>query len=336
MINRGYTQSWNFTIERKLPMDAVGSVAYVGTNTVHQLMDRNINVAGPGTLNNSDLPLAKLYGRQAASWMWDGIGYATYNSLQATLNKNFSRGLFAKGAYTFGKALNMADDTGWVGLRSFNWEPMIGRNYAPAGYDRTHMFTMAWVYELPAGKGKALALSGPLDTIFGGWRVTGQFSAYSGTAFTVSGSSQSLRCAGSTACAQTADQIGPVRKIDTERGPNKPYYDPTSFQDPLRTFNPANPVYRPGSMGIQSLRGPGFWRLDPMISKIFSITERFRTEFRAEAFNITNTPRWGNPNGGAGSVQYNPDGSIRNLQNFMSITSAGGLRSVRFGMRVEF
>ena len=101
-------------------------------------------------MNNSDLPLAKAYGRQAASWMWDGIGYATYNSLQATLNKNFSKGLFLKGAYTFSKALNMADDTGWQAVRGFNWEPMFARNYTAAGYDRRHMLTMAWLYELPA------------------------------------------------------------------------------------------------------------------------------------------------------------------------------------------
>ncbi|HET8549271.1 MAG TPA: TonB-dependent receptor, partial [Bryobacteraceae bacterium] len=115
-LHRGYIQSWNFTVERKLPADIVGSVAYVGTKTVHQLMDRNINVAGPGTLNNNELPLSKLYGRQGSAWMWDGIGNGSYNSLQATLNKNFSHGLLLKGAYTWSKTLNMVDDTGWANL----------------------------------------------------------------------------------------------------------------------------------------------------------------------------------------------------------------------------
>jgi hypothetical protein len=91
-----------------------------------------------------------------------------------------------------------------------------------------------------------------------------------------------------------------------------------------------------GTVGRNSLYGPGFWKLDPMISKEFSVTERVKTEFRAEAENITNTPRWNNPSAGSGSLQLNPDGSIRSLNNFMSITGAGGLRTVRFGLRMQF
>jgi len=333
-INRGYILSWNFTVERKLPFDMVGNVGYVATRTVGQLLDRNINSGGPGSsLNTSTLPLARLYGRVIGSSMWDGIGFGSYHSLQATLNKNVSRGLFLKGAYTWSKTLNMSDDTGWAGLSMWHWEPEIHRNYAPAGYDRRHMLTMAWVYDLPVGRGRRVDLRGIADRALGGWRITGMFSAYSGLPFNVTGSGASVRCVG---CTQTADQIAPIRKIDTERGPGKPYFDPISFRDPLVTFNAADPVFRSGSMGRNPLFGPGFWRLDPMLSKEFTITERVRTEFRAEAQNITNTPRWSNPSGGSASMILNPDGSIRQLNNFMTITGAGGLRTVRFGLRTEF
>lgn len=334
-LHRGYIQSWNFTVERKLPLNMVGDVAYVGTRTVHQLLDRNINTAGPGSALNlqANLPLAKLYGRTNGANMWDGIGDGSYHALQASLNKNIGHGLFLKGAYTLSKTLNMADEDGWAGLAFTNWEPEYRRNYAPAGYDRRQMFTMAWVYDLPVGKGKAIALSGLTDQILGGWKISGIFSAYTGTPFTVSGSGSATRCVG---CPTTAEQIAPVRKIDTERGPGKPYYDPNSFRDPLFFFDPANPVYRQGSMGRNALYGPGFWRLDPMISKEFVVTERVRTEFRAEAVNITNTPSWGNPNGGSANLRLNPDGSIRDLNNFMAITGAGGLRTVRFGLRMQF
>jgi outer membrane receptor protein involved in Fe transport len=334
MLNRGYIQSWNFTVERKLPLDFLANVGYVATKTVHQMLDRNINSGGPGSsLNTSNLPLARLYGRVIGSNMWDGIGTGSYHSLQASLNRDFGRGLFVKGAYTWSKTLNMADDDGWAGLAFSSWEPELKRNYAPAGCDRRHMFTMAWVYDLPFGRGKRWDLRGITDGAFGGWRLTGMFSAYTGTPFTVTGSAAAVRCVG---CTQTADQIGPVRKIDTERGPGKPYYDPTSFRDPLFSFNPANPVYRFGTMGRNVLYGPGFWRLDPMLSKEVSVKERVRVEFRAEAQNITNTPRWGNPNAGSASPILNSDGSIRQLNNFMTITGAGGLRSFRFGLRTEF
>ncbi|HWR51867.1 MAG TPA: hypothetical protein VN428_12210, partial [Bryobacteraceae bacterium] len=333
-LRRGYIQSWNFTLERKLPWDAVGSVAYVATRTIGQMLDRNINTNGPGQdVNAQTRALAKLYGRTNAANMWDGIGYGAYNALQASLNKQFTKGLFLKGAYTWSKTLNMADEDGWAGLAMWNWEPMISRNYAPAGYDRPHMLTMAWVYELPIGQGKSLELTGVADKVLGGWKINGVFSAYSGTPFGSSGSGSSLRCNG---CSQTADLIAPVKKIDEERGPGKPYLDPTSFMDPLIYFNQTG-VYRPGTTGRNFLRGPGFWRVDPAIYKEFKITERFRTEFRMEAQNFTNTPRWNNP-GSTGSATPTRDaaGNITKLNNFMTLNGAGGLRQLRFGLRVQF
>ena len=76
MLHRGYIQSWNATLERKLPFDMVGSVAYVATRTIHQLMDININTVGPGLgTTTANLPLAKAYGRTIATNMWDGWGY---------------------------------------------------------------------------------------------------------------------------------------------------------------------------------------------------------------------------------------------------------------------
>ena len=99
----------------------VGSAGYVATRTIHQLIDRNINSVGPGLgTTTANLPLAKLYGRTIAMNMWDGIGMSNYHSLQASLNKSFSKGLMAKVNYTFGKSLSMADEDGWVGLPLYN------------------------------------------------------------------------------------------------------------------------------------------------------------------------------------------------------------------------
>ncbi|MGH9722813.1 MAG: TonB-dependent receptor domain-containing protein [Bryobacteraceae bacterium] len=332
-IHRGYIQSWNFTVQRKLPLDMVGSVGYVATRTVHQLLQRNINTAGPGTLNARDLPLAKLYGKTIAANMWDGYGPGSYHSLQATFDKSFAKGLFLKGAYTWSKTLNMADDDGTAGLAMFDWDPMIKRNYAPAGYDRRHMMTMAWMYDIPVGKGKHFGLSGPLDLILGGWRLNGVFSAYSGTPFSMTASGDSLRCFG---CAQTVDLVGPVTKIDNERGPAKPYFDPAAFFDPLWSFNTASPVYRPGTTGRNFLYGPGFWKVDPMLSKTFKVKERYEAEFRFEAQNGTNTPRWNQPNTGTGQIQRDASGKVTDYRNFMAVTGAGGVRTARLGLRLTF
>ena len=80
-IHRGYIMSWNGTVERQLPFNMIGSVGYVATRTIHQLIDRNINTVGPGIgTTTANLPLAKLYGRTIAMNMWDGIGTSNYHS----------------------------------------------------------------------------------------------------------------------------------------------------------------------------------------------------------------------------------------------------------------
>ncbi|MBL8173252.1 MAG: TonB-dependent receptor [Bryobacterales bacterium] len=339
MLNRGYIQSWNFTLERNLPWQMVGNVGYVATRTIHQMMDININTIGPGLgTSTANLPLAQLYGRTIGTNMWDGWASGKYDSLQSSLQKNFTHGLLIRTAYTFGKARNFADEDGWVGLRLWNWGPMIRRNYGPAGYDRTHAFTTGWNYELPVGKGKKVALDNPVaNFIAGGWKLAGTFVAYTGTPFTVTGSGSSLQCIG---CTQTADIVAPIRKLGG-KGPQNPYFDPLSFRDPLFSFNAANPVYRPGDSGYGILRGPGYWRLNPALFKEFVIKEKIRAEFRAESNNITNSPIWNNPNGGSGSMLLTPQGTLRTdvanpTGNFMSITGASTGRDIRFGLRIAF
>ena len=116
-IHRGYIQSWNLTLERKLPANFLVSAGYVGNQTVRQFLDRDINAApiGTGTLGR---PLVATQNRRIEALMWDGWGNANYHSLQVAINKEFSKGLFMKGAYTYSKAINMSDDDGWAGLRS--------------------------------------------------------------------------------------------------------------------------------------------------------------------------------------------------------------------------
>jgi hypothetical protein len=332
LLHRGYIQSWNFTIERQLPYRMLGSVAYVGNHTVHWMADVDINAAAPGT-GSAGRPLFAKWGRNITTNMWDGFADGNYNSLQTSLNRGIGGGLFLKGSYTWSKAINLADEDGWAALRYFNWGPVIKRNRTVAGYDRRHMFTMAFVWNVPAGKGKKFNIdSKVLDGIAGGWALSSVFSAYSGAPFTVSGSSASLNAPGNS---QTADQIAPVKKIGNF-GPGQQYFDPMSFVDP--NFNRPSNVFRFGTMGPNALYGPGYWRDDVNLTKNFKLTERVNMEFRAQAFNLTNTIRWNNPNAGSASMQLNPDGSLRNANNFMSITGTPTdyERQLRFGLRLSF
>jgi outer membrane receptor protein involved in Fe transport len=331
-INRGYIQSWNFTIERKLPGDIITSVGYVGTQTVHQLIDRDINAAPPGT-GPAGRPLAATQNRRIQMLMWDGIANGNYHGLQVAINRAFSNGLLLKGAYTFSKAINYADDDGWTGLGGgWNWEPTIRRNRAAAGYNRAQMFTLGGVYELPFGKGRKMANQGIVAHLLGGWQTNGTFSAYTGTPFTVFANGAELNAPGSS---QTADLVisGKVRTIG-EIGANKSWFDPLAFRQPFGV--------RFGTTGRNTMFGPGLWNINMSLFRTFKLTEKIKMEFKAESFNMTNTPKFSNPIANVGSMSLNPDGTVRALNNFSSIIStlpnlaAPSERQYRFGLRLEF
>ena len=107
-----------------------------------------------------------------------------------------------------------------------------------------------------------------------------------------------------------------------------PYFDPTAFA----------PVNEPrfGTAGFNSLYGPGRVNWDLSAFRNFPVTERVNLQFRAEGFNVTNTPKFGNPGSNVSNVQYAPDGSIRNLNGFGEITSASEERQFSLGLRLSF
>ncbi|MCC7157676.1 MAG: TonB-dependent receptor [Bryobacterales bacterium] len=310
-LHRGYTQSWNFTLERRLPAEIITSLAYVGTQSVHLLADRDINAGSPGG-GAASRPYFSRFGRNLATLMWDGYLSSNYHSLQMSVRKSYRNGLMLQGAYTWSKAINMTDDDGWAGV-GWNWGPVFHRNRAAAGYDRTQMLQMGWVYELPMGKGKKYLSSGVASYIVGGWSVNGIMSCISGTPFTVSSPGGSLNAPGNS---QTADQVGPATFLgQIGRGSN--YYDPAAFK--------AVTGVRFGSTGRNILRQPGVWNTDLTINKNFKFGERISTDFRAEFYNFPNTSHFGGV--ASGDVTSG---------NFMRILSSYGERQIRFGLRFAF
>jgi hypothetical protein len=315
-INRGYVQSWNFTIERKLAAAMTGSVAYVGTQSTNMLGDRDINAAPLGAGNNGR-PLFSQFGRNRDLQMWDGWMSSNYHGLQTSLRGNVAKDLFIQGAYTWSKAINMTDENGWVGV-NWNWDPVIRRNRATAGYDRTHVFQMGFLYEAPFGKGKRFLsnIGGPANMILGGWQLSGIYYAFSGTPFTVTADGARLNTPGSL---QTADQLAGFEYL-YGKGPGQPYFTPGAFVNPT----PAGGAIRFGTTGRNRFRGPGVAGIDANLLKNIRITEKVVLTFRAEAANLTNTPRFGNPG-------TNVDGA-----NFGIVTTASGERQLRFGLRLAF
>jgi len=245
-LHRGYIQSWNFTVEHKLPANVAVSAGYVGTQTVHQMIDLNINAAAPGA-GPTGRPLAATQNRLIDMLMWDGSASGNYNALQVAINRQFSNGLLLKGGYTWSKAINWIDDDGWTGAPTWNWQPVQDRNRAVAGYDRAQMFTMGFVYEFPFGKGRSWAKEGFASHLLGGWQTNGTFVTYTGTPFTVGAAGTELNAPGNS---QTADLVksGKVAVLG-QIGANTSWFDPLAFKQPTGV--------RFGSTGATPCSDPG-------------------------------------------------------------------------------
>jgi hypothetical protein len=174
-------------------------------------------------------------------------------------------------------------------------------------YDRTHQFTASGAVELPFGPDKRWAQQGAAKILLSGWQVNGLLVLYSGPPFSVTSSATTLNAPGN---AQTADQVKPNVQI---LGLRDSWFDPLAFA-PVTAA-------RFGSAGWNILRAPGLANLDASVYRQFRISERFGLQFRAEAFNVTNTPHFAAPNANVSNLQLNPDGSIRSLNNYTVITS---------------
>jgi len=311
-MKRGYIESWNFTIEHKLPGEIVGSVAYVGSQSINGFAFTQLNASQwPGAGNNSRPGYIK-FGRTANTRLWNGSSHADYHSLQATVNRRFTSGLFLKGAYTYSHAIADTSYGDWTTF-SFNALNQMYRNRTNAPFNRPQMLQLAYVYELPFGTGKKWAQDGAARAILGGWQINGIFSAVKGGQFSLSASGTSLNM---NSNPQTPDQIKPeVAKLGNVG--DLPFFDTTAFANITDV--------RFGNVGLLTMRGPGAINMDFSLFRSFRITERFKAEFRAEGFNISNTPHFGNPNGSVTNVNF---GKILGV--------ADDPRKFRFGLRIAF
>ncbi len=312
-LKRGYIESWNVAIERKLPGAIIGTVAYVGTQSINGFAFQQINASQTPGSGNAGRPLYAKFGRTANTRLWNGRTHSDYHGLQTSIDRRFRNGLLLKGSYTWSHAIAEANYGDWTTF-SFNALSQLSRNRANAPFNRPHVFQLAYIYELPFGKGKPWAQDGVARAILGGWQINGIFSSYQGGQYTLSASGTSLNMPGGN--SQTPDQIKPeIAKLGNVG--DGTFFDTTAFANITEV--------RFGNVGLYSMRGPGAVNMDMSLFRSFQITEKIKTEVRIEGFNISNTPHFGNPTSGITS------------SNFGKITSVSAdPRSFRFGLRIAF
>jgi Carboxypeptidase regulatory-like domain/TonB dependent receptor-like, beta-barrel len=322
LLHRGYIQSWNFIIERKLPGETVVSVGYVGTRSVRDFAFVNINAGQTPGLGLDGQLLFQRFGRTASTREYDGRLGSSYHSLQVSLNRRITGGLLLKGAYTYSHAIDMADYSDWT---ETIWPSGVawGRNRASASYDIPHNFELGYVYELPFGGGKQFAKGGAAGAILGGWQINGIFSAFMGGRSTMSASGSSLNMPDNQ---QTPDQIAPL----VYKGCYGP--DPGCTMFDTSAFARVTDV-RFGTVGRNTLRRPGVVNTDMSIYRTFKLFEKFDLQFRAEAFNLANTPHFAGASGNRNSSNF---GKVTSTDSGSTTFAGGRSREFRFGLRLGF
>ncbi|MBL8230741.1 MAG: TonB-dependent receptor [Bryobacterales bacterium] len=328
---RGYVQSWNFTLQKKLAWGFVGQAGYVATRQINQVGFKELNYA-PINGGNTGRVLARQFGRTAETRLVTPIGNSQYDSLQTSLERRFSGGLQLGLSYTWSKSMGICCSENSDGLAAIQLPEYNHLNRAVTNIHIPHNLTVNGIWQLPFGKGKKYATGGVLAALAGGWQVNSIFTSASGTPFHVTASGTSLNAPGS---AQRGDQVKEEVQKFGGAGRGQSYFDPFAY----RPITDA----RFGNAGFNSLRGPGIVNLDLGVFREFKATERIAVQFRAEAFNSTNTPHFANPGANVSNMQLNPDGSIRQLGGYTEITGVANTgrdgideRVFRFGLRISF
>jgi hypothetical protein len=302
-------QQFNVQFQQQLTNNTALSVGYVGTRGRNLILYYNLNgrIVDPSaavSCPRTGTVTANCYTNGGDVNVRDDNGKSQYDALQIQLERRFSQGLQYILAYSFSKTKDNGEG-------AFDSSDRGGANFLePFGTSRLdfpHVFTFAPSYEIPFGRGKQFGTDIPrvVDFFVGGWQVNAILRLQSGTPFDVRRNGVRV------------DLIG-----DPYTDSDAPYLNFAAFREA--------PAGRFGSLERNSLRGPFQRQLNLSVFKNFGITERTRLQFRAEAFNLTN------------SSQFNtPEADITNQANFGRFISTNNLlpfsnRQIQLALRLEF
>jgi hypothetical protein len=301
-----YMQSWNFSIQRELGRNLALDTAYAGTKgTRLYTPGSNLNQLPPELLGPPSMFGGLTSAQRRPFPEFQNIAYNTfgvssiYHSLQVKLEQRFTAGLTYLLAYTWSKSLDNGSglfpgDNPSVSssFRLQNLYDMRGERSLSAD-DQAHRFTASYTYDLPWGPGRAMWNSDSFwARAFGSWQLGGIALLRSGLPFGVDSTQNTTDSQGGR---QRADRVGDGRLSRDERTLNR-FFDTSAFVNPAQ--------YRFGNSPRNVLRGPGLVNFDLALSKNFPINERVRLDFRAEAFNLMNTPAFNFPGATVGTPTF--------------------------------
>ena len=326
----GYSQQWNLAVQHAITNNLSAEVAYAGSHVVHVgIPDSNLNqlsadqlaqgapllqtvpnpyygqIPSSSSLGGKTITLAQLlkpYPRflNVATYRHNS-GQTKYNALEAKVEQRLSHGVSLLFAYTHSKLIDDASAVfSTTVLSSPNSSSLIAADtYRPwlerdsSSGDMPNVTSFSGTWELPAGHGHQFASGGLLDALLGGWQLNAILSLQSGMPVTVTQATNFNSFAGFS--IQRPNLLG------------KPSLSPAD-RSPYHFFNTAAfgtaPQFTIGSASRNPVRGPAYRDLDLALVKHTTLFHETGLEFRAELFNVTNTPAFAQPNGSFGSAAF--------------------------------
>jgi trimeric autotransporter adhesin len=304
-----YAQTWNLTIQHDLGRGFFMEVGYLGTKGTRLDIQTLPNEGPPGTTSKSGNQLAN-----ATGFTYDApIGDSTYDALQTHLMRRFRGGISMNARYTFSKSIDDASSFGGVGgTVAQNWLDLAAER-GLSSFNRTHVFTMSFVYTSPFGNPNSrFASSGWAGRLLRNWSLSGGVTAETGTPLTA-------RVLGNTVSLAQTNGVGSERAdatgLPVESGSG--LFNTAAFTVP--------PSGQFGNAGRNTIPGPNLVSVNAAFGRSFQFGDtRRRLEFRAEANNVLN------------QVNYTNYGTVVNATNYGLPTAAAGMRTLDIVMRFRF
>ncbi|MEP7362314.1 MAG: TonB-dependent receptor [Acidobacteriota bacterium] len=314
-----YVEQWNFSLQKELAKDFVWEVGYVGNHGVklYGAYEGNQPVPGPGSVTTRR-PLQSTVTAASILRVEPWVNSA-YHGVSTKLERRFSSGVSFLGVYTFGRALDMQTSIDLCdGCTNSSGSGAVANtrnrrlNYGLSDSHMAQRFVLSGLAELPFGKGKKMLTQGAGAAIAGGWAISGITTISTGIPSTLNLNFDN---------ANTGNVNWPNR-LATGQLDNPTvgkWFDTSAFVFPAQ--------YVQGNSGRNIIIGPGTVSTDLSLQRRFQLPKResAKLEFRAEGFNIFNTPQLGQPGVTLGNSAFGVIGS-----------TARASRQIQLGLKLLF
>jgi hypothetical protein len=310
-----YSQQWNLTVDRQIG-DIHLEVAYVGNKANKLMANRNINQPLPaaGSLNSR-----RIFNGWGNINFQEPRGNSLYHALQTKIEKRFSRGHMFLLSHSYAKAIDDSDSTQLStssGTGNLQDQRNLRAERSRSFQDVRQRFVLSYLYELPFGKGRQFLtdVDGAMNQIVGGWQINGITFYQSGRAFTVASNFDHSNT-GSSNIRPNATGISP-HLPSNERSPQR-FINSAAFAIPAG--------FAFGNTGRNVGTGPSQTNFDFSVFKDFDLGAegKRKLQFRAEFFNIMNTP------------QFQIPSRVFNTPQFGTITETiNDNRDIQFALRL--